>query len=705
MKYEKLFQPGTIGTMELKNRVVMAGVGVMTADPGAVCGVREKKYFLERAQGEVGLIITAVTRINDSDGAVAPTQLSMAHDRYIPPLREMVEDVHQHGSKIVVQLHHPGRQNFCAYANMAPMIEGLGRLIPKSWDVSLKLLGSSSPEALCRPPMTTLAKYCMRHNYAPSNVPLEFGDTAIKGQPVRELTVKQIRKIENQFADAALRVKKTGADGVEIHAAHGYLISEFFSPHTNRRTDEYGGSLENRTRFLKEIMELTREKVGKEFPIIVRMNVDEFYRDIGMPGVGLELEEGIAIAKLAEQFGADALDISCGTYETLNHLMEVTSYPLGWRTYLAKAVKKAVQIPVISVGMIRTPEQAEALLCDGNMDFVALGRPLIADPFWVKKAKEGRSEDIIRCIACQTCKMEQMKNASKGETARCALNPRACHEYEYPEWGERNGKRRKIVVVGAGPGGLTAARELARRDFDVTVLEKASCAGGQLNLADKPPYKEKLGWPAIDLLRAAIEAGAECVFETEATQDTIDSYHPYGVVLATGAEAVRPRIPGVDLPNVFVNTELLSGNQSIKNSDVLLIGSGLSGLETALFLVEQGNKVTVFEMADKIAPGAWFQQVRDTVPKLEKAGVKFYTRARLTEIQADGIVVEDTHTHAKRFFGGKEVVLSLGVKPAGKLQKELKEKYERLYVIGDAVRSGRIIDATLPAFELARRLS
>lgn len=217
-----------------------------------------------------------------------------------------------------------------------------------------------------------------------------------------------------------------------------------------------------------------------------------------MPGVGLELKEGVQIAKLTEAYGADAIDVSCGTYETLNHLMEVTTYPLGWRTYLAKAVKQEVSIPVIAVGMIRTPDQAESLLENGSMDFIGLGRPLIADPYWMKKAEEGRSEDIVRCIACQTCKMTQMKNAPGGETGRCALNPRACHEYEYPPVGRRNGEQRKVVIVGAGPGGLTAARELAMRDFDVIVYEKRLPQAGSCTWRiSRPARRNTRGRPWI----------------------------------------------------------------------------------------------------------------------------------------------------------------------------------------------------------------
>lgn len=705
MAYPILTSEAKIGTMTLKNRIVMPGVGVMTGDPGGRPGRREIEYFKERAAGGAAMLITAVTRINDKTCAVAPTQLSMADDKYIGPMSQMVDEIHSAGAKLVVQLHHPGRQNFAMFANMAGPLFKFCEKHPDSWPTMLKMLGGTDTSAMCNPPLSTFVK-ALKPNVAPSAVPLEYGDTAIYNQPTRALTLSEIHELVEQFAQAALRVKKSGADGVEFHAAHGYLISEFFSPHTNRRTDEYGGSLENRTRFLKEIMQRTRELVGKDYPIIVRLNVDEFYRDIGMPGVGLELDEGLEIAKLVESFGADAIDVSCGTYETLNHLMEVTTYPLGWRTYLAKAVKEVVSIPVISVGMIRTPEQAESLLEDGSMDFVGLGRPLIADPNWPKKAQEDRSGDIVRCIACQTCKMTQLKNAAGGETGRCALNPRACHEYEFPPIGEQDGNGRKVVVVGAGPGGLTAARELALRKFDVTVFEAAACAGGQINTASMPPHKEKYGWAAEDLLRDAEKAGARFVFNKRTTVQDIVSLNPYAVIIATGSSPFVPNIPGASLPNVYTPVQILNGEVKLTGKNILVVGSGLTGLETAHYLAANGNnRVSIFEMSDKVAPGGAMQQVHDVLPRLESHGVKIYLRNKLKEIREDGIVTDNLSTKLSEFFRADAVVLSLGVKPNNDLASELRNKCSQVYVVGDAIKGGFIIDATLGAFNLARSLS
>lgn len=703
MEHEKLFEPGKIGTMTVKNRVVMTGVGVMTADPGGYAGEREIAYWKERAAGGTGLLISAVTRINDKDSAVAPTQLSMGNDRFIPGMKKLVDTVHAEGSKFVVQLHHPGRQNFQAYWNMAPFIEGIGRAVPKAWPPILKMLGSSEPDALNHPPMTTMAKYFMKPDIAPSAVPLQYGDTPIKNQQVRALTKKEILKLEDQYAEATLRVKKSGADGVELHSAHGYLMAEFLSPHTNRRSDEYGGSLENRTRFLKETMAKIREKVGPDYPILVRFNVDEFYRDIGMPGVGLELDEGVKIAELIESFGADALDISCGTYETLNHLMEVSSYPMGWRTYLAAEVKKHVSIPVISVGMIRTPEQAEELLESGAMDFIGMARPLIADPEWTRKAKEGRSEDIVRCIACQTCKITQLNNTSKGETARCALNSRACHEYELPKTGVRNGNGRTVVVVGAGPAGLAASRELALRGFHTVLLGKEAFAGGQLNLAKQPPHREKFDWPGKDLLVAAKNAGVEVHFGVAATEEVVLSYTPYAVFICTGGSSARPKIPGAEQDHVSTVTPVLDGSLSFTDEDVVLVGSGLTGLETAELLLSQGNRVTILEMAKEAAPGTWIQETRDILPRLDKLGAKIYANRRLTNIAEDYVEAESEEGSVYRYPASR-VVLSLGVRPNQELYSALQGKVENLILLGDAKKSGKIIDATLPAFEAARAL-
>ena len=434
----------------------------------------------------------------------------------------------------------------------------------------------------------------------------------------REMSVKEVRKIIQQFIDGAVRAKKAGADGVELHAAHGYLIQQFLSPYTNQRTDCYGGSFENRLRFITEILTGIKTACGKDFPIIVRLSVDECYKEIGKPDVGYTLEDGVKMAKEIEKAGADAIDVSSAGYDTYNYWLEPTSFEPGWRKYMAAAVKKEVSNPELAANLIRTPEEPEAHLEEGIQVFVCLGRPHIADPHWANKAKAGKANEIKRCICCLYCMESMQHNAYKGSHANCSVNPKLGHEKEVLS---RDGNGRTVVIVGAGPAGLSAAETLGRRGFKPIVLEKQPEAGGQLQLANKPPLKDKINWCIEDLVTAALHNGAEIRYNTEATPELIASLSPYAVIIATGASSVKPRsIPGVDLPNVCTTTEILDGTVQLSKQKVAVIGSGMTGLETAELLCAQGNRVTVVEMADSIAPGTWMQHIDDCMPRLLAAG-------------------------------------------------------------------------------------
>ncbi|MBO6066286.1 MAG: NADH:flavin oxidoreductase, partial [Lachnospiraceae bacterium] len=393
MKYEKLFTPGKIGNMEIKNRVVMTSMGVDVAEPNGKVGQRWKDYFEARAKGEVGLIISGITRVNETSGVGLPMQVSMARDRNIESLREGVEMLHKNGTKFVVQLHHAGRQNEAILGTTWGLLELGEKFIPKYWDFALpltkKLLDIIVPPMNNNPVIHKLQKYIMLPTVSASNVPLDATRNGLLPNRTHRLTIPEIKLLQKQFVDAAVRVKKAGCDGVELHASHGYLIQQFLSPVSNRRHDRYGGSLENRMRFMLEIIQGIREKCGPDFPLLVRLTVDEFYNTIGEDGKGLQLDEGIQIAKRLEEAGIDALDISCGGYETPNHTVEPMAVPEAWRAFFVKAVKDAVNIPVIAVGVIRNPETAEKLLEDGVQDFIGLARPLLADPEWALKAKEG----------------------------------------------------------------------------------------------------------------------------------------------------------------------------------------------------------------------------------------------------------------------------------------------------------------------------
>lgn len=688
MNYDLLFSPSKIGNVELKNRIVMAP---MCMGFGRFDGCATEKmmdYYEERAKGGVGLIITEITRVNDLTGASSFGQLGLSHDYQIPSLKTMVERIHHHGTKIMVELHHPGRQNLGLMIGTVPICVAGDKLLGSAYS---KLLYN----AIIPPGKMLQSKDIVPKTVAPSRCEKsKMSESVNKG-----LSHHAVKHLIRQFVDAALRVKKAGCDGVELHAAHGYLIQQFLSPNTNRRTDEYGGSLENRMRFLTEIIDGIRITCGRDFPIVVRLSVDEMYDRIGEPGKGYGLEEGLKMAKILSDKGIDAIDVSSACYDTFNYWLEPVTFPCGWRKYLAEEVKKVVNIPVIAANLIRTPEQAEQQLEEGIQDFISLGRPLIADPYWADKAERGKADTIKHCINCLYCFESMLNGAYVGDHGHCSVNPFVGRERTVLPV---DGNRRKVVIVGAGPAGLTAAELLARRDFDVTVLEKSDKIGGQLQLANKPPHKERLIWCAEDLAKNAADAGAEILTGVEATPELLEKYAPYAIICATGGNAVHPKAFSGD--NVCTVTEILNGSVKVENKKVAVIGSGMTGLETSELLVSQGNHVVIVEMADRIAPGAYFQQFDDALPKLQKAGTEFLVGHKLSAISDKGIELEKCSDSSKVSVECDLVVLSMGVRPDNALYNSIKDKFSRVYNIGDSNKIGRIVNATGSAYQLAMSL-
>ena len=632
--------PMNIGSCEIKNRVVMAP---MLMGFGQFDGKPTKKmmdYYEERAKGGTGLIITEITRVNDQTGAGAFAQLAVSHDYHIKPLSELAERIHRHGAKLFVQLHHPGRQNVGLLVGTVPL--------------SIKC------ENLTR-----------------------------GAGRVRALRHSEIKQLEQQFIDGAVRVKKAGCDGVELHSSHGYLLQQFLSPVTNQRTDEYGGSLENRMRFILNIIKGIKAACGEDFPLIVRLTVDECYERIGQPGKGYTLEEGVEIARHLEKAGIDAIDVSSAGYDTFNYWLEPVSFEPGWRKYMAKAVKDAVSIPVIAANLIRSPEQAEQQLEDGTQDFISLGRPHIADPHWTEKAIDGKT--IRRCICCLNCIESMEENAFIGSHGECSVNPFVGHEGEELI---KDGNGRAAVVIGAGPAGLMVADVLAQRGFKVTVFEKNAVPGGQINLASAPPEKSKTAWMIEDLAKICREEGVEIRLNTPATADAI--------IAATGSRPIKPRFAGnCPAEEILTFEDILSGKAELKDCSVAVIGSGLTGLETAHALCENGCKVTIVEMANEVAPGTWMQHKDDILPKLKSAGAKIKTGEKLCEVYIDRIVTENVKTKQRTDIPCDRVVLSLGSRPDASVVEELKRSGFPPIVIGDANRAGKIADATKAAYKAA----
>lgn len=689
MSYDMLFSPMKIGNVEIKNRIVMAPMCMGFGQYNGCATETMMDYYEERAKGGVGLIFTEITRINDITGASSFGQLGMSHDYQIPALREMADRIHKHNCKIMVELHHPGRQNLGLMIGTVPIC-----------NIGSKLMGNLYTKILTQAVIPQGKKLQDKHIVPRTVAPSKCERSKMSDSVNRELSVNEIKRIICQFIEGAVRVKKAGCDGVELHAAHGYLIQQFLSPNTNKRTDQYGGNLENRMRFLLEIIDGIRLNCGKDFPIVVRLTVDEMYSEIGQNGKGYNLEEGIKMAKILSDKGIDAIDVSSAAYDTFNYWLEPTTFTPGWRKYLASEVKKVVDIPVIAANLIRSPKQAEMQLEEGTQDFISLGRPLIADPHWPNKVKSGNENLIKRCVCCLYCFESMMKGAYKYTHGNCSVNPFVGRENVSLK---QNGNGRKVLIIGAGCAGLTAAELLSKRGFDVTVLEKESKQGGQLNLASKPPHKEKINWVCEDLLSNAINSGAKVLFNTKADKDIIASYSPEIVITATGGNAIHPKSFNGD--NVVTVTQVLNGNIDISNKKVAVIGSGMTGLETSELLVSKGNKVTVVEMADKIAPGAWFQQLDDALPVLEKAGTEFLTSHKLLSVSSSGIELENLKENKAVAIKVDLVVLSLGVRSDNSLYNDIKNSDSyKVYNIGDSNKIGRIANATESAYQLVMNI-
>lgn len=689
MSYDMLFSPMKIGNVEIKNRIVMAPMCMGFGQYNGCATETMMDYYEERAKGGVGLIFTEITRINDITGASSFGQLGMSHDYQIPALREMADRIHKHNCKIMVELHHPGRQNLGLMIGTVPIC-----------NIGSKLMGNLYTKILTQAVIPQSKKLQDKHIVPRTVAPSKCERSKMSDSVNRELSVNEIKRIICQFIEGAVRVKKAGCDGVELHAAHGYLIQQFLSPNTNKRTDQYGGSLENRMRFLLEIIDGIRLNCGKDFPIVVRLTVDEMYSEIGQNGKGYNLEEGIKMAKILSDKGIDAIDVSSAAYDTFNYWLEPTTFTPGWRKYLASEVKKVVDIPVIAANLIRSPKQAEMQLEEGTQDFISLGRPLIADPHWPNKVKSGNENLIKRCVCCLYCFESMMKGAYKYTHGNCSVNPFVGRENVSLK---QNGNGRKVLIIGAGCAGLTAAELLSKRGFDVTVLEKESKQGGQLNLASKPPHKEKINWVCEDLLSNAINSGAKVLFDIKADKNIIASYSPEIVITATGGNAIHPKSFNGD--NVVTVTQILNGDIDISNKKVAVIGSGMTGLETSELLVSKGNKVTVVEMADKIAPGAWFQQLDDALPVLEKAGTEFLTSHKLLSVSSSGIELENLKENKAVAIKVDLVVLSLGVRSDNSLYNDIKSSDSyKVYNIGDSNKIGRIANATESAYQLVMNI-
>jgi len=633
MKYPKLFSKAKIGTLKLKNRLVMPPMVRNYADETGKATDRYIEHINRIAFGGAGLLILEASHVN-LEGRGFLNQLGIHSDSCLPGLKKLVKVVHDHDAAIAIQLYHAGRQTHSSITGKKPV--------------------------------------------APSAIPCPV----MQDKP-RALTQKEIKKIIKDFGKAAARAKAAGFDAVEIHAAHGYLIQQFLSPYSNTRTDSYGGNFENRMRFLLEIMELVQENVGPTFPVIVRISGEEMVEG------GLELKEMIKVAELLETAGADAVHVTSGNYGSYaeGHLIPPMAIKDGVNIPLAKAIKKKVKIPVIAVAKIRTPELAEKTLKDGSADFIAIGRSLLADPDWPKKAKAGQVKEINPCIACnQGC----ISRLFAGQDVWCTVNPKCGREIEF---GKQEQSPKKLLVIGGGPGGLTAAIIAAERGHKVTLYEESHQLGGQLGAAAVPPHREDWETFRKSLIRQVKALPIEVILDRKCTLEDAKAGKFDAAIVASGSVATKPNISGVENSNVILARDLFEGKVEAKGK-IVVVGGGCMGAQTAEYLAAQKHDVTLVELTENIALEAPMDDRHLLLKRLEKLGIKTMLKTKVLKIQPDGVLVH-THEQGKRHLPSDTIVLCLGSKPDESFGYKLKFAISNVQIIGDAKDARRVTDAVV----------
>lgn len=638
MAFDALFQPIKIGSMEVTNRLVKPPMGSNLAEEDHSVGQRMVEYYEEAAKGGFGLVTIEVT-------AVAPNGLAIARepglwcDEQIEGYRSLAEAIHRHGGKMSVQLHHCGRQAH-------PTVPGLN-------------LVSASPIA---------CPFCQV-------VP-------------HELSTREVYGMIDDFVQAAVRAKKAGADAVEVHMAHGYMIAQFASSYSNRRYDEFGGSFENRMRFARCIIEGIRRELGRAFPVIVRVSGEE--KSTG----GMGIAETRAMCRALERYGVDAFHVSAGTYGREDWLYGAYDAPMGYLVQFAEDVKRSVSVPVIAVGRINDPYIAEEIVASGRADMVSIGRQSIADPHFPNKVLTGKLDEIIPCIGChQGCSGEM----SRGKCITCVVNPLAgANTSRVPV---RTQTPKRVLVAGAGPAGMECAWTLARRGHQVDLYEKQEVAGGQFRYAAFPPCKGDLAKMLYFYQNMCKKSGVRLHLNTEVGEELIREEKPDAVVLATGGIPLHPPIPGIhDYPERIVDAVDVLGGNVLPKGKILIAGGGEVGIETAEYLGEYGRDVTVIEMRKEIGADVEYAVSLNLKRRLKEYGTKFLTGAVIKEFRPDGAVYEKDGETAV-LDGFDSIVLALGSRAYNPLEETARKYCSQVWVIGDAKRAGQVLKATAEALE------
>lgn len=632
--------PFKLGSLELRNRILCPAMESCLATPRGMVTERLIAWYSARARGGAGMIIIEATSVSLS-GRNFPNMLCIYDDRFIPGLRNLTEALHREGTRVCAQLVHAGRQ--------------------------------TTPKVVGIPPISASAN--------------RFGSMV-----TRAMTKADIKQLVKEFGDAAWRAKQAGFDAVELHAAHGYMLQQFLSPFTNRRTDEYGGSLENRLRFTREVINEVRARIGNAIPIILRLSVDEEVEN------GLVLENSIPIAQALSHESIDALHISAGTRESPQLNIPPMCAPHGTHLFRAKTVREALDapIPIIGVGRITSIEEAEQAITSGAADLVAMGRAHICDPAFIAKFLTGRKDEIRHCIGCNdVCSRITTDHTPIG----CALNPIAGREYDYTEE-ERSATPQRVLVIGGGPAGMQAACTAARRGHTVTLMEKGDELGGQLLLAAIPPYKQEIRNFTAYLKRELCRLKVDVRLNMDADTALIQKFPADSVIIATGSEALVPPIPGLDSLPWVTGRELLSSG-SIPGRRIAVIGGGLVGCETAEYLAEQGCAVTIVEMLPELAKDADMRTRKCLLERLHECAITIHSSSKVVRVEPDRLILSTDAGNNQSLEDIDALVLCTGSRSTSALGHELMDSgMTNVWVVGDAFRPGRICDAVTDAFTL-----
>jgi 2,4-dienoyl-CoA reductase-like NADH-dependent reductase (Old Yellow Enzyme family)/thioredoxin reductase len=651
-KYPDLFSPIKIGQLTFKNRIVSAPTSLAELSPEGHLTRDNIAYYKLKAQGGAAGVTVGESIVHSATGKSHPKQILLDDEGVIPSLVETADAIHQYGAIASIELSHGGMECDPMFLNGRNPIGPSGT----STDIGFRTKGAH---------------------------------TVI----VEEMSEDSMNIIADAYAAGAATVKLAGFDMCMIHAGHGWLLAQFFSPLTNKRTDQFGGSVENRARFPIMVIDRVRERVGKDFPIELRISGSELTEG------GLTIEDAIAICKMVGD-KVDLIHVSAGAHFVINTMVTMHPsmfLPHGCNVYLAEAVKKAVKIPVVTVGGISDPAQMEEIIAGGKADIIALARGLIADPYLPQKAQYGKDDEIVHCLRCFDC----MGGMFATRTMKCAVNPIIGREFESSIPVART-KSRKVLIVGGGPAGMQAAITAAEQGHDVTLYEKNDSLGGTIKIAQYVPFKEDLNRFREYQARKMDSLNVKVLLNTECTPELLDKESPDVVIAAVGAEPIIPAIPGMDKNSVILATDAYSEEVTV-GQKVVVIGGGLVGCETGLYFAQQGKDVTVIEMLNEVAGEANIMHRRALMLELEKY-VKIQSGLRCTEINNAGVIAIDKEGK-DMLFDADTVIVAVGLAPRSGIADALRETAPEFMAIGDCVKPQKVLEAVRTGYDAAMAIS